>query len=141
MYDARLQRDIDGWMETKSPDAKWKGIRVRLACACFASLVAGALLGGGLVAFAAGPSEDELAKLAALAARSTEQPASVVWMSARDEAGWLPWRNQRIAKRLLVDINVGRGLGETPYSDGSDTEALGSHPGDSYNGVCIAHNS
>lgn len=141
MYDARLQRDIDGWMETKSPDAKWKGARAKLVGACVASCVAGVLLGGVVAAFAAGPSEDELAKLATLAARSTEQPASVVWMSARNEAGWLPWRNQSIAKRLLVDINVGRGLGETSHSDRGDAEPLRSYPGYSYNGVCVVEDS
>ncbi len=100
------------------------------------------LIAIGVVAYAAGMAtalglgllrpgiaDDHLAKLAALASRSTGQPATVIWMEAQANQSW-PRRPEEIAKRLLVDIDVGQcGIRQASNGDRYDGKPLALYPG------------
>ncbi len=76
-----------------------------------------------------GIGDDDLAKLAALASRSTGQPATVIWMEAQANQSW-PRRPEEIAKRLLVDIDVGQcGIRQASNGNRYDGKPLALYPG------------
>lgn len=81
--------------------------KARLISLAFAAYMGGIATAGALwLAFPA-LEADDLAKLAALASSSTGQPAASLWLDASASAPW-PWQRDRLASRLLVDIDVGR---------------------------------
>lgn len=80
------------------------------------------------------PTDDELAKLAEIAACSTGQPTTAVWLEVQESEGWSLFRGWKIARRLLVQIDVDRcGVGETANAD-TDKRKIGAFPpGERYN--------
>lgn len=77
-------------------------------------------------------SDDEMGKLAALAALSTDQPAAVLWIKAEGNMGW-GWQRLTAAKRLLVDVNVDRcSVRQAFDGHGNQTVPLVADPGDRY---------
>ncbi len=53
-------------------------------------------------------SNDELAQFAELAACSTGEPASTLWMSAHERNGWFIGSQVETVRRFLVDIDINR---------------------------------
>lgn len=77
-------------------------------------------------------SDDDMGKLAALAALSTDQPAAVLWIKAEGNMGW-SWQRLTAAHRLLVDVNVDRCSVRQAFDrQGNQSVPLVADPGDRY---------
>ncbi|QFS97599.1 hypothetical protein FIV06_09210 [Labrenzia sp. THAF191b] len=82
-----------------------------------------------------GPSDDDLAKLAELAACSTGEPASSLWLQAQSDNAWgFVGDRYKVAKRFLVDIDIDRcGIRETANAQIDQREIGTFSPRDRYN--------
>jgi len=78
--------------------------------------------------------DDDLAMLAEIAACSTGQPASSLWLNAAKTSRW-PFPDQvTIAKRLLVQIDTGRcGIRHAANRHQGNWKVGASSPSDGYN--------
>ena len=52
--------------------------------------------------------EDDLAKVAEIAGCATGEPAASLWLKAKENIPWYKFRNNSIARRLLVDVDLDR---------------------------------
>lgn len=79
-------------------------------------------------------TDDDLAKLAELAACSTGQPASSLWLQAQSDSTWVLSDKVVVAKRFLVDIDIDRcSVRETANANVDERKIGAFPPGDRYN--------
>lgn len=79
-------------------------------------------------------TDDDLAKLAELAACSTGQPASAVWLKAKNDAGWFQNYRTEIARQFLVDIDINTcSVRQTANTHTDQFKVLALSPSDAYN--------
>jgi len=133
MQDEGLQRLIAGRVKRKADGKKLVGIAT---ASCAFGLVIGFAVAFGIVTSPEDTiTSDDLAKLAALAACSTGEPASAVYLKAEKKAGsvW-PATYNEIAKKLLVDIDLDRcRIRQASDRDRNERVVRAFPPSDSYN--------
>jgi hypothetical protein len=79
-------------------------------------------------------TDNDIAKLAELAACSTGQTASAIWLEAKRGQSWLRTGNAEVAKRLLVDISIDTcAVRHTSNRYGYDREIGALSPANRYN--------
>ena len=80
-------------------------------------------------------TDDDLAKLAELAACSTGEPASSLWLQAQSDDTWgVVGDRYKVAKRFLIDIDIDRcGIRETANAQIDQRKVRAFPPRDRYN--------
>lgn len=128
MHDDRLQGLISGRVQGRRQFKK-------VAIATCASFIIGFGCAYGVFAHSSPDiTEDELARLAALASCSTGEPASAVWLKAQKKAGLSPASSLEMAKQFLVEIDLNRcGIGQATNTSGNDRVVSAFPPSDRYN--------
>lgn len=126
MRDNSLRQVITGHVSNK---IDWRNLAAGLLVA-----VSVGAAGSIAAAWSMNPTDDDLAKLAELAACSTGQPASTIWLAAQEDEGWSIQRGWKIAKRLLVQIDVDRcGVRQAPHANADKGKIWAFPPGERYN--------
>jgi len=86
-----------------------KQVSLKSCAVLFLTFVVGFGAALGFVAYSSVDfTDDELAKLAELAACSTGQPASALWLKAKTEDHWYTRYRIEVARQFLVDIDIDR---------------------------------
>lgn len=108
---------------------------VKIGVALLLAFAVGFSSAVGFFAFSsANFTDDELAKLAELAACSTGQPASALWLKAQADEHWFLNYRTEVARQFLVDIDIDRcSVRKTANAHTGQVKVGTFPPGDSYN--------